>query len=363
MGGPDDCKRGKRHSGGSSPLGVLVSNGNPPFTYNWEPAATLDDPTSSMPVATPVGDTDYMVTVTSAVGCSDVATVVVVNSNVIVGTIMPGDTAICPDAALQLLAGGGSNYQWQANPNNPPGGMLSPLNVANPVFSGGLADSVYQYQAIVTDAAFPAFADTVELTITILPEPDITITKDPAASTCAGDQVTLTASGADSYTWIDAATGIVQGVGPTLSVSPTTQTVYQAYGPNAFGCIDTSEITVNLLPPPVVLTPITDLQNCDGDTVMVSIEIDDDIQSYIISGTGAFTNDQIIGTNILTFNAIFTVAPATFDVEIIGNTTGCSVTESFAINSCVCVPAPSSLAGSKLWRQLERGSQAAGRGG
>ncbi|MEM8906787.1 MAG: gliding motility-associated C-terminal domain-containing protein [Bacteroidota bacterium] len=93
------------------------------------------------------------------------------------------------------------------------------------------------------------------------------------------------------------------------------------------------------MPTPVVLSPIVDLQNCDGDTIPVSIELDDDIQSYTIVGSGAFANDQIVGNNTLTFLAIYTGNPSTFDVTLVGNTTSCSVTESFAIHSCLCVPA------------------------
>ena len=324
--------------GQSTPIGVLINNGTAPFTYNWSPSGTLDDATAAMPIATPTGDTDYMVTVTSATGCSEVATVVVINSNAIIGTITPGDTDICPGEELEILATGGSNYLWEADPTNPPGGMLTPLDSPNPTFSGGLENSVYNYHVLVTDPAFPSFVDTVTMEITVLDAPDIVITNNPPSTTCADEIVTLTASGADSYTWVALPSGNIQGTEATLDVTPNVTTTYQVYGPNALGCFDTTEITLNVFPTPIILTPITDLQNCVGDTIPVSIQLNEDISTYTITG-GLFENDVVITNNTLTFNAIYTTNPTEFEVELEGASTGCTVTESFSINSCLCDPA------------------------
>lgn len=45
-------------------------NANVPVTYQWTPPADLSDPTSSFPVATPSADVTYVLTVTSAQGCT-----------------------------------------------------------------------------------------------------------------------------------------------------------------------------------------------------------------------------------------------------------------------------------------------------
>ena len=57
------------NEGESSQLNVTVTGGAGDYTYLWEPAATLDDPTISHPVATPVErETIYKVTVTDGEG-------------------------------------------------------------------------------------------------------------------------------------------------------------------------------------------------------------------------------------------------------------------------------------------------------
>ena len=69
--------------GGSSQLYAFASGGDGNYTYLWDPAETLDDPTSSTPVATPVeAATVYTVTVTDGEGSTARAEVTVTVSNV-----------------------------------------------------------------------------------------------------------------------------------------------------------------------------------------------------------------------------------------------------------------------------------------
>ncbi len=63
---------------------ILTANptGGGNYTYSWSPSSSLDDMTSKNPTATPTETTNYMVTVTDALGCSAVATVEVELINV-----------------------------------------------------------------------------------------------------------------------------------------------------------------------------------------------------------------------------------------------------------------------------------------
>lgn len=324
--------------GGSTTLGVIASNGTMPYTYNWEPAASLDDPAIAMPVATPVGDTEYSVTVTSATGCSTVETIMVINDNAIRGSITPGDTDVCPNTDLQLLASGGTDYRWEDDPANPAGGSLSDYTIPDPVFVGTVPNTMYTYWAFVTDTNFPGFEDTVSITITTLAAPDIQIMKSPISTECAGVVVTLQASGADSYTWAALPSGLVQGTGDQIMVNPMVPTTYIAYGPNAAGCIDTTEVFVDVITPPVVTSVINDFENCAGDTTALSISINEPIASFVIDGTGDFTN-AVITDNTLDFDAIFVNSPSDFTVTITGANSGCNAVETFTINRCGCQPA------------------------
>lgn len=323
--------------GGSIDLGVIASNGSMPYTYNWEPAATLDDPTAGMPVATPIGDTEYSVTVTSATGCSTVETILVINDNAIVADIIPGDTLVCPHTELQLLAIGGTDYRWEDDAANPPGGLLSDYNIANPFFVGTESNQDYTFHVFVTNSNSPGFEDTASITISTLTPPDIQVINSPVGAQCAGEVTTLQATGADSYTWAALPSGLVQGTGDELMVSPIVPTSYIVYGPNAAGCIDTTEVFIDVITPPVVTTIINDFENCAGDTTALSISINEDIASFTIDGTGDFTN-AVINGNTLDFDAIYINSPSDFTVTLVGAISGCQAIETFSITQCGCQP-------------------------
>lgn len=72
-----------------------------PYTYNWNPSSTLDDPSIANPNANPMVSTTYGITVSSAAGCVMQDQVNVTVSG-IGPTIYLNDTTICPLDAFQL---------------------------------------------------------------------------------------------------------------------------------------------------------------------------------------------------------------------------------------------------------------------
>lgn len=86
----------------SHTIGVNV---NPPgggYVYNWTPAATLANPATATPTASPTQTTTYQVVVTSPQGCAkiDSSTVSVTPPPNV--TLVPGDTTICAGEVLQF---------------------------------------------------------------------------------------------------------------------------------------------------------------------------------------------------------------------------------------------------------------------
>ncbi len=83
---------------------------------------------------------------------------------------------------------------------------------------------------------------TGSVTVTLAPPPSVTIT--PSNPTiCAGESITLTASGAVSYVWSTSATA------PSITVAPVSTTTYTVTGTD--GCTSSSvSVTVNVLPNP-----------------------------------------------------------------------------------------------------------------
>src|SRR5690606_35720764 len=104
-------------------------------------------------------------------------------------------------------------------------------------------------------------SDSTSVTVTVNPLPNITITGND--SICLGSTATLTATGAASYVWSNGATTT------STTVSPTNSTTYTAVGTSSFGCIDSAQHTVYMLPQPVVSISGTNVI-CDGEATQLT---------------------------------------------------------------------------------------------
>lgn len=90
--------------GGSVTLAADVTGGQPPFTFDWTPRETLDNPAAQNPVASPPSTTTYTVNVRDGGGRTASAAVqVTVNANA--GRSAVAATGGCGGASLALVGG------------------------------------------------------------------------------------------------------------------------------------------------------------------------------------------------------------------------------------------------------------------
>jgi gliding motility-associated-like protein len=159
-----------------------------------------------------------VLTALSSNGCLGTDTVsVTVNSGV--GISAGIDTTVCQGDQVTLSGSGGSNYNWNGGINN--NTAFVPANSQD-----------YVLTALSSNGCLGT--DTVSVTVN--PRPLVSAGNDQ--SICEGDNVTLTASGAETYSWSN---GILDGVafGP-----PFGTTTYTLTGIGENGCIDTDEVVV-----------------------------------------------------------------------------------------------------------------------
>jgi hypothetical protein len=72
----------------------------------------------------------------------------------------------------------------------------------------------------VRDTSMCGTSSLTPVTVTVIPTPTVSINASPSSVICAGNMITLTASGADTYTWNTSATSTV------ISATPLTNTTY-----------------------------------------------------------------------------------------------------------------------------------------
>lgn len=92
--------------------------------------------------------------------------------------------------------------------------------------------------------------------------PPLTITP-TSTMVCVGDCATLTASGANTYTWTSAI-NIPIGYGPTLVVCPTQNTTYKLIAKNSAGCTYVKTIFIPVSQKPIVNINSTSTVFCQG---------------------------------------------------------------------------------------------------
>lgn len=278
-------------------------------TYSWTPSAGLNVTNTASVIASPIVTTQYIVTGTSATGCTakDSVNVGVIPCNF--SAIVKGGS-ICLGECFTLTAtpsGGTAPYTFSWQPGNLTGDSIKvcpassttysvtikdkngntaqgtgivdviPCNFKTTVIggkicegecftlkaicSGGTAPYTFAWQPgnLTGDSIRVCPGVTTTYSVGVIDKAGnisqgsgvVTVNPKPviqvnSASICNGDSTTLTASGAATYSWSSGQTS------PAIKVSPSLTGSYTVTGTTAEGCADTAIATVSVKPKPVV---------------------------------------------------------------------------------------------------------------
>ncbi len=264
-------------------------------SYAWSPATFLSATNIANPVATAVtASTTYSVVVTTNAGCTvtsnNVPVTVVTGAGI---TTHPSNVNGCMNGTANfavVATGPGLTYQWRKNSVNlMNGGNISGATTANLMISSLTGADADIYDVIVTSTCgSPVTSNTATLVVNALP----TVAVSPTSATfCtpSGTPVTLTASGAVSYTW-SPSPGLSGTTGTSVTASPSTSTLYTVTGTDANSCTNTatSMITASLSPS-VTISPASATINC-GDVQALAVMQNASANLYDFSGlSGTFT--------------------------------------------------------------------------
>jgi len=243
---------------------VMVNNGSicagQSFTINASGASNYSF--SSGPIVTPNITSSYTVTGTNTLGCYGSAVSTVTVNAIPIISINSG--AICIGKSFTLIASGANTYTYSSGP------IVSPAITST-------------FSAIGTSAAGCLSSNTAISNVTVNPLPNIN-TSSSNNLLCAGESATLTASGANSFTFIPG------GIGINISVSPTITTAYTVSGTNANGCINLAVITQSVdactgtIENQKVLTGLKLYPNPTNN--IVKLELDSDSEVIIFNSIG-----------------------------------------------------------------------------
>jgi hypothetical protein len=283
---------------GSSPIDSLV--------FNW----SNGDSTQTISVQPNSSPSIYHCTVTSLSCLGDTLRDTIsytVNFSPIVNA--GNDQTICSNSNVVLtgvISGSANSGSWSTNGF----GSFSNSNSLNTTYIPSPSDNTLSsllFTLVSLDPFGPCTVSYDEVLITFIPLPVVNAGVDQTV--CAGTSVTLSGTGATSYTWNN-------NVSNGVAFIPTSTATYTVTGTNSStGCTNTDQVVVNVNALPVVNAGV-DQTVCAGTSVT-------------LSGTGA--TSYTWNNNVSNGVAFIPTSTATYTVTGTNSTTGCSNTDQVLI--------------------------------
>jgi len=268
----------------ANPTAICIGNSstltaNGASNYTWSPGAL----TGSNIVVSPTITTTYSISGTTGI-CSSTQTLNLVVNSLPAVTASASSPTICSGNSTSLTASGASTYTW----------MPGPLTGSNVAVTPTITTT---YSVTGTSSLGCTNSQTVSVTVNPLPT---LIVSSTATNICTGNGATLTASGANSYTWNPGAS-----TGTTIAVNPTVTTSYTLIGSSASGCTNTSIFTLSVTPVPTITAVSNPTAICAGNSATLSATGASNytwnpgatIGSSVIVSPVSTTNYTVIGAN------------------------------------------------------------------
>ncbi len=200
-------------------------------SYTWSPAGSLSAANGATVTATPAASTVYTITGTNAAGCTGTYTisVSVVNNP----TLSAVGGSLCASSSASLTASGATSYTWS------PAGSLNTANGASVIATPSVTTT---YTVTGLTGACTGSAVVTASVIVVNP----TVTASSNTYCIGGTGVTLTGTGASTYSW-SPPFGLSSTSGATVSASPTVTTTYTVTGTTG-ACTGSQTISITVAP-------------------------------------------------------------------------------------------------------------------
>ncbi len=293
---------------------ILKVNGG--SNYNWQPASSLSSSSGNIVYAFPSATTQYTINATDANGCTGSVSINVTVSPIPVANAgnnqqlcnllsfgLNGSTNV-GSGHWQLVTGPGTaNY----NPSN---------NIGNP----NVTVNTFGSYVFLWTAVNGSCTDTSAVTIQLSPNPVIAV-QPVNPSICEGDNITLIASGAVTYSWTPT-TYLSSSNTDVVTATPPNNITYTVSGTSGQGCSSSTNINVTVHQFPVISLGDS-IYFCAAPTII--LDAGSGYQNYLWQD----------GT---TNQTIHVMQAGTYSVIV--NNFGCIATDTIIVKPCIDVEVP-----------------------
>jgi len=236
---------------------TLTVSGNAQ-TYTWNPGAQ----TTLTYTLAPTSNTLISASGTSSVNCIGITQQVLIVNALPVLTVTANKYTVCSGANSTITAAGASTYVWNT-------GSITPVVVVTPSGTPIYTVTGVGSNSCIATATIQIASYTASVGIS------------NSASICAGASTTLSASGANSYTWANNNFGF-----SSFAASPSVTTIYTvnatvSYTPASLLCpaTNTTQVTVN--PQPTITVSSTRSVICKGEKSVLTASASNGGMTYV----------------------------------------------------------------------------------
>jgi hypothetical protein len=270
---------------------TLTASTNAP-SFTWNPGGL----TTSSIVITPTATTIYTLS-TPGTNCMYNPTNFVTVNNLPTITIS-GSPSVCSGSSVTHSASGATTYSWNT------GATTASVNLSPTV------NTTYTVTGIDANSC----VNTQTSSVTVFTSPTVAVTGSMVV--CAGTQVTLTASGASTYSWTTGSSSSSITITPTVGTTTLSVT-----GTSTNSCLHTLPLTLAANALPTVSIGSTHTLLCSGSTAS-------------LTGSGANSYNWNTGST----NAVIAISPTTNTTYTLTGTgaNGCSNTFTFTQQVSPC---------------------------
>jgi hypothetical protein len=228
-------------------------------------------------------------------------------------TVTGSPNPVCAgNSATLTVSGGTGSYTW--NPGNLSGSsiIVTPTTTTNYTVQTNSGSYVYgcNLTSVYTQSVVPFTGSTVSIAAS-------------SNSICSGSSVTLTASGASTYTWNTGSTS------PTIVVYPTSTTVYTVTGTNSGGCKSGTSVTITVSPTPYFSVSGNNI-TCSYPTATLYASNASNSYTWVAPPTGTILS----GSN----NSVAIVGAAGTYTAYASSGAGCTYSVAYTVNAYTTSP-------------------------
>ncbi|MCE3227752.1 MAG: hypothetical protein K0S32_2303 [Bacteroidetes bacterium] len=234
----------------------LTANGA--TSYNWAPSNGLSTTSGQVVSAGPLANETYTILGTQNT-CTNVAYITVTVIPVPNLIINATQYTVCAGYPTNLSVNGAQSFSW-----SPPvglSGVTGPFVVANPA-------NTTTYTVVGFNGMCMASGS---IPIQVIPQPNLNVSS-PNYYLCEGQSTTISATGAQSYSWFPAQT-LSSSVGNVVVATPATSTNYTVVGYNTQGTITCAEVhsySIVVIPWASANLPAK-VVICEGETAKINV--------------------------------------------------------------------------------------------